>query len=319
MFNDIKTGVIGVGSMGQNHARIYKEISNLVAVADPDEQQGRKVAKRLGVKWYKNYYDMLDEVDAVTIAVPTVMHREVAETVISFGVNLLVEKPLAENVADADEIISAAIVADVTLAVGHVERHNPVVAYAKRSIENREWGEMITMSSKRLSNYPKRIRDVGVILDLAVHDIDVMCYLIDCEVKDVLSMEGYKESQEYEDHATILLDFENQIKGICEVNWLTPLKVRKLSLTCTGAFIEIDFTNQLLTESSLESFDVNDENLYLSEQEVEYKTINIPKEEPLKRELTDFLKCIDLKQSPLVTGADGRRVIELVNRINKKC
>ena len=105
------------------------------------------------------------------------------------------------------------------------------------------------MSSKRLSSYPERIRDVGVVLDLAVHDIDVMCYLAGSEVKNILLKRGYKESQEYEDHATVLLDFKNKIKGICEVNWLTPIKVRTLSLTCTKAFVEIDFANQLLTES----------------------------------------------------------------------
>ena len=124
---EIKTGVIGVGSMGQNHARVFNEISNLVGIADPDEKQGLALSKKFGVKWYSNYEDMLPEVDAVTIAVPTYLHLKIAKEVANAGVHLLVEKPLAGNSEDALKIISEASNNDVTLAVGQIERHNTIV------------------------------------------------------------------------------------------------------------------------------------------------------------------------------------------------
>jgi len=141
---ELKTGIIGVGSMGQNHARIYNEISNLVAVADPNEVQGRSVAERFGIKWYSDYGEMLDVVDAVTIAVPTVLHRRVAEAAIAKGVHVLVEKPLAGNTNDAEAIVKAANKEGIILAVGHVERHNEVVSKAKELISDGKIGDILT-------------------------------------------------------------------------------------------------------------------------------------------------------------------------------
>ncbi len=310
-FPDIRTGVIGVGSMGQNHARVYSEISNLVAVADIDAAQSKKIGNRFGIRSYESYRDMLNEVDAVTISVPTDYHCEVVSKVAEAGVHILVEKPIAGNLKDSKKIIKSAKKADIKLAVGHIERHNPVIKYAKKALLEKIWGDLITMSSKRLSNYPERIHDVGVILDLATHELDVMRYLANSEIQEIKGVSGKKEHKVYEDHAAILLNFKNGIKGLCEVNWLTPQKIRKISLTCTKSFVEIDYINQSIVVNTSKYGDVVQNNLYKVSQEIISKTIKVPKYEPLKNELEDFLKSIISNKNPLVTGEDGLIALEM--------
>jgi UDP-N-acetylglucosamine 3-dehydrogenase len=307
-FSNLRTGVLGVGSMGQNHARIYNEISNLVAVVDPDEAQGRSVSERFSVAWYGDYREMLDEVDAVTIAVPTALHREVAEAVIEAGVHLLVEKPLAGNVADAKAIMTAAEAAGVTLAVGHVERHNPVVAYAKEAIERGEWGDVITMSSRRVSSFPARINDVGVLLDLSIHDIDISTYLAGSDVVSVYVVGGSMKAS-HEDYVNIMLEHESGLISTCETNWLTPMKIRKLGITTSRLYVELDYQHQSAQLFKSRYVDLDESNLYTSTSEFESHSIPIEKKEPLMLELNDFLSSIQNNRAPLVTGSDGLSVV----------
>ena len=307
----ICTGVIGVGSMGQNHARVYNEISNLVAVSDPNEAQGREVAERFGVNWYANYKDMLEVVDAVSIAAPTVWHREIAEVVALAGVHLLVEKPIAGTVSDAEAIIITAKSAGVTLAVGQIERHNPVVQYAKKALARKEWGDLITLSSTRVSTFPERIVDVGVIFDFLIHDIDVMNYLCADVVSSVYASGRFYKSNKHEDHACLVLNFGNGIVGICEASWLTPMKVRKLRLTCSTHFVELDYIDQSIKVSKSDYKGVDQQNLFKSKLEVESNHLILPKNEPLKSELQDFLNAIITKTSPLVTGEEGLLAVKV--------
>ena len=178
----MRVGVIGVGSMGQNHARVYSDIANLVGIADPDVKQGGSVFSRLQVatgpiNYFTDYHALLKEdLDAVSVCVPTNLHEKVALDVIRAGVDLIVEKPLAATVGIATRIAEAAERAHVTLAVGHVERHNPAIALLKRQLDAGEYGKLITISARRVSSFPIRVRDVGVIHDLGVHDIDDMRY-----------------------------------------------------------------------------------------------------------------------------------------------
>ena len=193
MLKNIKTGVIGVGSMGQNHVRIYDEVSNLIAVSDVDKKQGLRLSKRYNADYFADYADMLGKVDAVTIAVPTIYHEEVVERVANAGVHILVEKPLAPSVSNAKSMLTKAEMANIVLSVGHIERHNPVIKYAKEKILEGEWGKVITMSSKRVSLFPERIKDVGVIFDLGIHDLDIIRYLSGSEVISIKSY-GYNIS-----------------------------------------------------------------------------------------------------------------------------
>ena len=176
--SEIRTGVIGVGSMGQNHARVYNEISHLIGTYDLDTTQNSKISSRLGVKAFKHLDEFFSEVDAITIAVPTIYHKEIALMALERGVHVLVEKPLTNTIADSVELVEAFDKSSIKLAVGHIERHNGVVKLTKEKLESGLWGDLISITARRFSNYPNRISDVGVILDLSIHDIDVLNYLI---------------------------------------------------------------------------------------------------------------------------------------------
>lgn len=309
-FQDIRTGVIGVGSMGQNHVRIYNDISNLVAVSDSSERQGRLVANRFDVDWYEDYTDMLTKVDAVSIAVPTVMHRKVAEDVARAGVHILIEKPIAGNTVDSESILRTTESEGIKLAVGHVERHNPVVAYAKKAIVEGQWGRIISMTSRRVSNFPSRIHDVGVLFDLLIHDIDICSHLSGENVNSVYAVGGMMKAK-YEDYATIVLVHENKIISICEANWLTPMKIRKLGITTSTNYIELDYQNQSIESFKSDYLEVDEKNLYSSNLEFSSEVIPIIKKEPLLIEIFDFLESITKNRKPLVSGHDGLNVVKI--------
>jgi len=313
----IRTGVIGAGLMGQNHARVYSEISNLVGISDVDEEQGNLVAKRFGVEFYKDYRQMLSSVDAVTIAVPTILHREVAEEVASCGVNLLVEKPLAGDVKDAQAIISSAEKNGVILSVGHIERHNPVVSFLHKALKVGKWGNLVNMSARRVSRYPFRVKDIGVVHDLAVHDLDIMRYLSGGEINRVNAFGGSMESPNGDiDYASIILEFDNGILGHCDVSWLTPMKIRELVLTFNKAYVVADYMKQEVKvyQSSIAA---PPSNLYKVDHDVKLDNINLEKKEPLKQELLNFLKSINQEEQLIVTGNDGLEVVKAADNIMK--
>ena len=180
-------GVIGVGSMGYNHVRIYSELenANLVAISDMVRGTLDKVSKEFNTVGYVDYDNILqiDDIEAVNICVPTVFHHDVAMRAIEAGKNVLVEKPIASKLPEAKEMINAAKDAGVILATGHVERFNPAVRVAKELLDAGEIGEVVTANAKRLGPYPPRIRDVGVAIDLAIHDIDIFNYLFENSFK----------------------------------------------------------------------------------------------------------------------------------------
>ncbi len=314
----MRVGVIGVGSMGQNHARVYTEIADLIGIADPDVKQGGSVLNRLqgtvsAIHWFPDYHALLKEdLDAVSVCVPTSLHENVALDVIRAGIDLIVEKPLAPSVGEALTIAEAADRAGVTLAVGHVERHNPAVALVKRQLDAGEFGDLITISARRVSSFPVRVRDVGVILDLGVHDVDVMRYLADSYVDSVYALSGKGPHEDHESHANILLRFKNGVHGFIEVNWLTPTRVRHLALTCSKSFVEVDYAEQSLSVSSATLGRMDPFNLYQVPLEHHVRRIQVRKEEPLRLELEDFLRAAEKGKDPLVTGRDAVESLRVV-------
>src|SRR5881396_571628 len=285
----MRVGVIGVGSMGQNHVRVYSEIADVVGIADPDVKAGGVVSNRFNVSYYTDSTHLLkEELDAVSVCVPTEHHAKVALDVIRAGIPLLVEKPLA-----------------ATLAVGHIERHNPAIAAVKRHVQEGQYGDLVTAAARRVSSFPGRVRDIGVVMDLGVHEIDVLRYLVGAPVESVFALGGRKLHGNFEDHANVLLRFHNGVHGFVEVNWLTPMKVRKLALTCLKNFVEVDYTEQSVTVSSSTLGPLDPFNLYQIPLEHHQQKIHVRKEEPLRRELEDFLNAIQEKRSPLVSGEDA--------------
>ncbi len=304
--------MIGCGAMGQNHARVYAEVARLVGVCDVSEEAARAVGERLGVPHYTDHRELLrQELDAVSVATPTLTHHRVALDAISAGKHTLVEKPLCGTVEEAVEVIRAAEERGLTLAVGHIERYNPVVQFLKRAVEARQLGSVLSMAARRVSPGAPRIADVGVVLDLATHDIDVMRYLSGSEVDGVYALGGCSGGGRHEDHASILLHFKSGASGFVEVNWLTPTKVRRLTLTCSGGVVEADYIGQSVQISTSVPTEVDPTNLFQIPQEFDVKHIFLKKREPLRSELLDFLDAIAERRRPLVTGEDGLRALEL--------
>lgn len=310
----LRVGVIGVGSMGRNHARVYAEIAELVGIVDVDAQTARAVAERLDVPAYQDFQELLGEgrVDAVSIATATTHHYAVARACLEAGVHTLVEKPLCASSAEARELIELARRHDRVLAVGHIERHNPVVAAAKVALERGEFGNLLSLSARRVSSFPARIGDVGVMLDLAIHEVDIQRFLVGRAVEAVFAHTGRRRHERFEDRATLVLAFEGGTTGIIETNWMTPIKARTLTLTCDERLVSLDYTRQALIVSSARLHDYDPGDLSQIPLEYDLHETQLRWQEPLKRELVDFLDAIRTRREPLVTGADGLEAIRVI-------
>jgi UDP-N-acetylglucosamine 3-dehydrogenase len=311
----IKIGVIGTGSMGKNHARVCSELNDvdLVGICDIDKTTASVVAERFQTKAYTSYRELISKVDAVIIATPTSTHFDISNTALSSGKHVLVEKPISGTIAHAQDMVKKAEDEHLVLATGHIERHNPAVAFVKEGIEKNRFGDVISLSSQRVSNLPGRIRDVGVILDFGVHDIDVMRFLSG-EVVSVYAKAGvYTKKIQYEDHATILLNFENDVCGVVEVNWLTPIKIRKIFLTCSEQFVEMDYIDQSVTVSSSCFKAVDEMDLYHVPMQFTSNHIALERKEPLKNEIQDFIDAIKTNKQPLASGYDGLMALRIAH------
>lgn len=301
----VNVGVIGVGAMGENHVRVYNKMeeANLVAVSDVSERALKKIEKKYGAKGYTEYSELLEnpEIEAVSVCVPTTFHHAAVMEAIKHGKHVLVEKPIAFTLEEAEEMIAAAKEAGVLLATGHVERFNPAVKKAKELIDDGVIGDIVTGFAKRVGPLPPRIKDVGVSIDLAIHDLDILNYLFEEEVTQVYgTMNSILDDCDFEDHAEIMVSFDNEATGIIEVNWLTPYKRRELELTGTAGIISVDYIQQ-----SIEVFGK-------FAQDIEIKH-----EEPLKGELASFLNAVATGSEPEITGEDGLKALKMVIAANR--
>ncbi|HTX61932.1 MAG TPA: Gfo/Idh/MocA family oxidoreductase [Methanobacterium sp.] len=296
----INVGVIGVGAMGQNHVRVYSKIkhANLMAISDLMKGTLAEVSKEyhtVGYVDYENVFEM-PEIEAVSICVPTTYHYQVVMSAIEHGKNVLVEKPIAFTLDEAKEMVDAAYDAGVKLATGHVERFNPAVLEAKRLIDEGVIGEVVSASAKRVGPFPPRIKDVGVTIDLAIHEVDIMFYLFDSPVSRVYANMGSRlEKCEYEDHAELMMKFENGTVGVLETNWLTPYKKRQLEIIGVDGIISIDYIDQAVKVYGKNA-----------------QKVNVKHKEPLKEELNSFLSSVVNNEEPKITGEDGIHALKVV-------
>ena len=293
----LRAGVIGVGAMGRHHARLYFQLPDveLIGVADIAEERAISVAQSYGCQAYLDYTDLLKEnLDVVSLAVPTTLHKRVALGAIQRGVNILIEKPIASTLKDADELVEAARQNGVKLMVGHVEHFNPAITKLKELIDNGHLGQIISISAKRVGPYQSRITDVGVIVDIGTHDIEVMSYLYGEKVKEVYALAG-STVHKYEDHAIVTLRFNNGASGVIETNWLTPHKVRTLTVTGSKGIAEVNY---------------NESSLRISDREW-VRDAKIDKQEPLKLELQHFVDYARRDKDSLVSGEVARHILEV--------
>ena len=294
----LNVAVVGCGSWGSNQARVYSTLQNasLVAVSDIDEKRAREVGERYRVDWYTDSAKIFErpDIEAVSICTPTVTHAEIALRAIEDGKHVLVEKPMTNTIDEAEKLIKAAKAHGVYLSVGFVERFNPAVEEAMKIIARGEIGEVILAHTRRVSRRPLRIGDVGVVKDLAIHDIDIVNQLFAAEAEGVFASMG-SIAHDFEDYANIVVCFDDDRSAFVEANWLTPRKVRSLTVTGTEGLVSVEYiTQQVVVE--------NNERLYQPFLEAG---------EPLYRELDSFVGSILRDEPPEVRGEDGLRALKI--------
>ena len=290
----IKVGVVGLGAIGVHHARLYSQMNcELVGVADINYEKARAIGETYKVEYYRDYRSLLNRVEAVSIAVPTTLHHATAIDFLNEGVHCMVEKPIAISLEEARDMIRAASENKVNLAVGHIERFNPAVKKLKQVLEKGILGKILMLSARRVGPYVPRIRDVGVVIDSATHDIGVIRYLVGKDPISIFSRAGSLKHVK-EDHAIIILDFED-ITASIEVNWFTPHKVRTLVVTGSEGIAYLDYIEQKLVIHN--STEIEDE--------------EIKREEPLRLELEDFLTSAAEGSKPSVDGYEGLNILKI--------
>jgi predicted dehydrogenase len=306
----LRVGVIGVGSMGQNHVRVYRELpeTNLVGITDADLDQAESVADAFGTDALE-MSDLLETVDAVSIAVPTPYHYETARECIDAGVNVLIEKPFVENLENGRQLIEFADQRDVILQVGHIERFNPAVMTLMDLIDDLD---IIALDAQRLGPPLDREIEDTAVMDLMIHDLDILLAILDEEVEKVYAA-GTRESN----YATATIQTESGRIGELTASRVTQQKVRQLTITAEQCRVIVDYTDQSIeiTRQSLPEYArENDSFRYRHENVIEQ--VLVERREPLKNELSAFVEAVRTESEPLVTGEDGIRALELAREID---
>ena len=313
-----RIAVVGTGAMGRNHVRVLREIPSveLVGVADADLETARRVADSAGTRCYGSHEELIERErpDAVTVAVPTNQHRGVVLDALAAGCHVLVEKPIAGSLAEADELVAAAKKAGRTLAVGHIERYNPAVVELKRRLDEGQLGKLIQMHARRLGPFPQRIRDVGVVVDLATHDLDVMRYLSGSPIVRVYAETRRAVHTTNEDLVSGLLRFADDAVGVLQINWLTPTKIRDLTVTGQRGMFRANYLTQDLffyENAEIPTDRWQQISMLRGVSEGPMVMYAVQKREPLRAEMEAFLKAVDGDSSAIVAGSDGREALRL--------
>jgi predicted dehydrogenase len=299
----LRVGVIGAGVMGSNHARVLAGLSGieLIGVVDPDRGQRDLVTRVLGCPAVSDLDALLRlGVDAVTIAAPTHMHHDIALACTSHGVHVLVEKPIASTVDEGRSIIAAARKAGVTLMVGHVERFNPAVIAVKEAIRGED---ILSIAITRVGPFPPRMSNVGVVIDLAVHDIDLIRWFTDSDIVEVQPQLSSVVA-EREDIALLQFRTASGVLAHINTNWLTPFKARNVTVATRGKYVMGD----LLTRQVTECFGFQPDGAY------SMRHVSVGHEEPLRAELLAFIDAVRDRKPPAVTGEEGVASLEIATR-----
>jgi predicted dehydrogenase len=314
----VRVAVIGVGSMGRNHARVYHELddADLVAVSDANHALATSVAASYSVPAFSHYEELFKKIkpDAVSIAVPTAFHEEVAMAALDAGCHILIEKPITATLEEGQRIIERAEKSGRKLMVGHIVRFNPAVQELKRKLQDGELGRIFQIICRRVGPFPARVRDVGVVVDLATHDLDLMRSITGSDPLRVYAETEKRINTDLEDLVLGLLRFPGSITGALEINWLTPTKVREvLVLGERGMFRVDDLTQDLFF---YENADIAN-NFWPALQTLKgvsegcMRRYAIQRYEPLKAELQAFLKAIQQDSPVPVSGEDGLAALNL--------
>ena len=303
----LRIAVVGVGHLGRHHARLLSSLAGaeLVGVVDTNRERAEEVAAATGTRPFTDYRALLGQVDAIALAVPTETHAAIAIPVLEAGVSVLVEKPMTRSVAEADAMIQAAARTGAILAVGHTERFNPAVAAARPLLTDPRFIEV-----HRLGTFPERSLDIDVVFDLMIHDLDVILSLVRSDVESIDAV-GVPVLTGRVDIANARVRFANGCIANLTASRISRDKVRKIRFFQPMAYLSIDYAQQKVELWRLVRGDG-------PTPAIEGGDVEVTSEEPLKRELADFVEAVTARRPPLVTGEDGRRALALAQRIADK-
>jgi len=296
----VNVAVIGTGQMGKNHVRIYASIKGvkLVAITDVNRQVGKLLAKKFKTKFYQDYKAMLREekIDAVSICVPTRLHYEIAKYTINNKLNTLVEKPIGTTVYEGNKLLLLAEKNKVKFLVGHIERFNPAVIKVKEMVDKKELGDIIAVVARRVGGFPPQIDDANIAVDLSIHDIDIVNYLLNDVPQKIYVNKQRNHITKREDSAEFFLKYK-KASAFLQANWVTPVKIRKLNLTGKEGYLEMDYVSQEIEYYKSNYRKFKKKFSTFSDYVLEYskpKRVRIPvaKKEPLREEILYFLDCV---------------------------
>jgi len=306
----IKVGVVGVGYLGQHHARIYSEMKDaeLVGVADVDAARAGEIAKKFKTKAFSSYEELMEKAEAVSIVAPTVLHHEIAKKFLDAGVDVLLEKPMTRTVEEADELNEAAKKGGRILQIGHLERFNSAV---------RKVVDMVTtpmfIECNRLSPFPDRSTDVDVVLDLMIHDIDIILSLVNSPVKYIHAA-GIPVISKNVDIANARMEFESGCIANITSSRISIKKERKIRLFQPDTYISLDYQNQELYAYNR----VPNKKDPDGKPDIVGGKVKVVKDEPLKAELEAFLHSVRNRTRPLVSGEEGREALKVAMLVQKE-
>lgn len=312
MQDKIKLGIIGTGHMGQYHVNVSRQLfdASLIGIYDADEKRAKFISEKYATQAFSKLDELIDAVDAVVVATPTFLHYEVSKLALNKGKHVLVEKPIAENVEQAKELVELAKAKELILQVGHVERFNGAVLELSKIVE-----KPLFVESRRFAPYNARIKDVGVVLDMMIHDIDIVLNLVKSPVKTLHAV-GKKIISNHEDVASVIMQFENGCIASINASRNTQAKIRTLNITDQSAYIMLDFTDQEIELHRQASSVIN-----LTNEQIRYKQesivekIFVHKDNPLKQEHEHFINCILGRTKPHVENEKDVETLEIAHKI----
>ncbi len=300
MEDKIKVGVIGVGHLGEHHARLYGTFHDvdLVGVVDTDDERGRKISEKYDTDYYSDIDELIPKIEAASIVVPTENHYEISKKMIKAGLDCLVEKPMVETLAQAEELYNLALTQDVLLQVGHIERFNTAFVAAREHIDDPRFIEV-----NRLGPFTERSTDIGVVMDVMIHDIDILLSLVDSPIKEIRTV-GASVVTEFEDICNARFEFENGCIANLTASRVSPEDRREIRIFQEHNFVSLNYKDQdvkvwRLKDSSEKGPDF------------EVYTPEVKEGESLRRELLHFIHCIQEDRQPVVGGHEGKNALKV--------
>lgn len=313
----IRVGVIGVGNMGQHHARILSLLKDvqLIGISDVNIERGLDTAGKYRVRFFEDYHELLPHVHAVCIAVPTRLHHKVGMDCLNAGVNVLVEKPIAASIAEAESLVNKAAESDCILQVGHIERFNPAFQELSKVLKTEE---LLAIEAHRMSPYSDRANDVSVVLDLMIHDIDLLLELAQSPITRVTASGSRAADSGYLDYVTSTLGFANGMVATLTASKVTHRKIRRIAAHCKNSLTEADFLNhEILIHRQTTADCMTDYGQVLYRQDGLIEKVYTSNIEPLNAELEHFVNCVRGGEQPSVGGEQALKALKLASIIEE--